>query len=160
MKLVYVGTVANTHGLKGEVRILSTFSNPEVFRISNHLYIEDNCYQILSYRKHKNYDMVMLEGIDSIDLALPLKGSSVYFDRDEIAMDTLLLSDLVGMKVISGVREGEVISIIEGVKYPYLKVNIKNHEYLVPYVDDIVKEVNMDTKTIYVEEMAGLLDEN
>ena len=56
---VYVGKIVSTHGIKGEIRILSDFDYKEkVFKVGNKLIIENKEYTIKSYRKHKNYDMV------------------------------------------------------------------------------------------------------
>ena len=59
MQKVYVGKVVGTHGIKGEIRIISDFQfKDKVFVVGNSLVINDKDYVIRSYRKHKNFDMV------------------------------------------------------------------------------------------------------
>ena len=54
MNLIKIGHVSNTHGLKGEIRILSNFKfKDNVFKVSNKLYIMNDELVIKSYRKHK-----------------------------------------------------------------------------------------------------------
>ena len=65
---VYVGKIVSTHGIKGEIRILSDFDYKEkVFKVGNKLIIENQDYTIKSYRKHKNYDMVTLNNYNNIN---------------------------------------------------------------------------------------------
>ena len=85
MKCIYVGKIVNTHGIKGELRILSDskYKN-EIFKINNYLYIDDKEYQIKTYRQHKNYDMVTLDDLDNINKVLHLKNKKVYTLRTYI----------------------------------------------------------------------------
>ena len=56
MEYLYLGKIVNTHGIKGEIRILSDFKyKSDVFKIGNNLYIGKNKIQevINSYRVHK-----------------------------------------------------------------------------------------------------------
>ena len=73
MNLIYIGKLVNTHGLKGEVKLISDFKfKDDVFKINNNIYINKIKYTIKSYRKHKMFDMITLEGIDDIDKAFEL----------------------------------------------------------------------------------------
>ena len=65
---ILVGTIVNTHGIKGELRILSDFSRKEVFNKGNHLYIgeEKILEEITSYRTHKQFDMVTFKNYNNI----------------------------------------------------------------------------------------------
>ena len=87
MKRILVGQIVNTHGLKGELRIISNFPYKElVFTKGFKVYVgkrNDLCV-INSYRKHKIYDMVTFDGIDNIDMAIAYKGDYVYIDRDDL----------------------------------------------------------------------------
>lgn len=65
--MIYVGKYIGTHGLKGEIKILSNFSRKDlVFVPNNIIYIDSRPYKILTHRVHKNYNMVTLEGINDI----------------------------------------------------------------------------------------------
>ena len=71
MNLIYIGKLVNTHGLKGEVRIISDFKyKNDVFKVNNNVYINDVKYTINSYRSHKMFDMVTLSDIN-IEFTLP-----------------------------------------------------------------------------------------
>ena len=81
MEYIYIGKIVNTHGIKGEVRILSRFDFKEKVFVPNTLiYIGEEKIEekIVSYRKHKSFDMVLLEGIKDINDVLKYKGKNVY----------------------------------------------------------------------------------
>ena len=89
MNKILIGKVVNTHGIKGEIRILSDFPFKEkVFNIDNKIIINDKEYIIKSYRVHKEYDMVTLDGFNNINDVLFLLKNNVY-----ILEDSLNLSD-------------------------------------------------------------------
>ena len=70
MKYIYIGKIVNTHGLKGEVRILSGFKYKDlIFKNNFKIYIgEDKIPEIInSYRYHKIFDMITIKGINSIN---------------------------------------------------------------------------------------------
>ena len=102
MEYIYIGDIVNTHGLKGEVRILSHFKfKKNVFKIDMPFYISKNYYKeiIKSYRVHKNYDMVIFNGKNSIDDVIIYKGEPVYVNKDDLEYDGYLNEDLIGLKV-------------------------------------------------------------
>lgn len=64
MRYIKIGKIVNTHGIKGELRILSKFPHKEeVFKADMPIYIEKESKEIInSYRRHKNFDMITLKG--------------------------------------------------------------------------------------------------
>lgn len=160
MNQVYIGKLVNTHGLKGEVRIISDFEyKNEVFKIGNIVYINDVALKINSYRVHKNYDMITFDGINTIDDVLDYKGCSVYINRDDYNLP-LLPMDLIGMKVYDQEDyKGEVIDILKTDLYSLLKIK-HNKEYLLPNIKEFVKEVDKHSNTIQINYIKGLEDED
>ena len=80
--MLYIGKLVNTHGIKGEAKVISSFKYKEVvFKKGNSIYIDDIKYKINTYRKHQKYDMITLEGIENINDILPLKGKEIYINK-------------------------------------------------------------------------------
>ena len=101
---VCVGKIVNTHGIKGELRILSDFElKDKVFQKDINLYVgsEKREFTITGHRHHKMFDMVTFAGISNINEVLDLKGLLVYVKREVLNMeaDTYILSDLIGLAV-------------------------------------------------------------
>ena len=154
---LYIGKVVNTHGVKGEIKILSDFEfKDRLFKINNSIYINDKNYKIVAYRVHKNYDMVMLEHINNLEDASKLKGNLVYAKREVILKnEEYVIEDLISFKVIYFNNiVGEVKHIDLGVKYNYLVLS--NNKYI-PYINEFIKKVDIKDKTIYINDIEGLL---
>ena len=122
MKKIYIGKFVNTHGLKGEIRIISDFEyKDDVFKIGNTIYIDNKKFTIKSYRIHKNYDMVSFDEVNDINEIEKYKGLDVYIDSDDFNFE-YVLSDLISFKVYDENKYiGDVIDIVKSDLYPILK---------------------------------------
>ena len=156
--MLYIGNLVNTHGIKGETRIISNFKYKNiVFKPNNNLYINNEKLKIKTYRKHKNYDMVTFERYNDINDVLKFKGSKVYINKDEYKFPGFLNEDLYGKKVYNNDKYiGTLENIIKGGSGELLVVKGKK-QYLIPYVDEFVKEINEDIKLNLIK---GLIDED
>ncbi len=153
MNKAYLGKYVNTHGLKGEIRIKSNFPyKSRIFKIDNEIIINDTVYVIKSYRVHKDYDMVTLDGITDINMIPFPKNTKVYIDRDKyLEKKDYLDDDLIGFIVYNSKLEREIIDIV------YLndtKKLIKTSEGYIPF--ELVKNVDLANKKILIEEVDGL----
>ena len=153
MNKVLLGKYVNTHGIKGEIRIKSYFPyKAKVFKINNEIIINDASYIIKSYRVHKDYDMVTLDGINSINEIPFSKNTKVFIDRDKyLTKKDYLDSDLIGFIVYNSKIEREVSDII------YLnntKKLIKTREGYIPF--ELVKDIDLDNRRLKIEEVDGL----
>ena len=95
MDKVYIGKVVKPHGIKGEIRILSNFPfKDKVFVVGNEIIIKDKSYKIMSYRVHKGFDMITLNGFSNINDILFLLKQDVYFDKSHLSLtDNEVLDD-------------------------------------------------------------------
>ena len=107
MNKVYIGKIVNTHGIKGEIRLLSDFPfKDKVFVVGNNILVDDIEYKINSYRRHKMFDMITLDGYNNINDVLFLMKKKVYFDKDKLVLsdDEILDEDLIKFKVIDEIE--------------------------------------------------------
>lgn len=157
MKNVYIGKVVNTHGIKGEIRILSDFKyKDEVFIIGQNLIIDDISYKIKSYRKHKSFDMVLLNEFDNINDVLFLKNKKVYTERKNIK--SRLIEDLIGYDVkVNNIFKGKVTDIT---KNKVQEILVVDNKYLVLYLKEFIENIDDKNKIINVKEVGGIFDEN
>lgn len=157
--MLYIGKLVNTHGIKGEVKIISDFKYKNIiFKKGSTIYIDDNKYIINSYRKHQKFDMITLIGISNINEAIFLKGKSVYIKKEEYAFPGPLNEDLYGKKVYDKDKYiGVLKDIQKNVNQELLIVENNDKTYLIPYVDEFVKEINED---IHLELIKGFIDED
>ena len=161
MDLIYIGKLVNTHGIKGEVRIISDFKyKNEVFKKNNCLYINDTEYTINTYRKHKMFDMVTLNNINSIEDALNIKGSSVYIDRNNYIFSGYLDEDLIGLDVYDkDVYKGKIVDIYKTNNSDLLVIE-GNNRHMVPNINNFIEKVDLEDKKVYIKYIKGLDNED
>lgn len=161
MNFIYIGKIVNTHGIKGEVRIISNFKYKEnVFIKNNNLYVGKSYEKLIisNYRKHKNYDQVIFENINDINCVLKYKGENVYINRDEIKLDGILNEDLINIDVYDEDKLiGRVTDIISNGAHEIIVVNNK---ILIPYVDEFIKKIDIEKKRIDINVIEGLIYED
>lgn len=148
MEYLNIGKYVSTHGLKGEIKILSDFDNNNQILIpGNTIYIgkDKMPYKINTYRKHKNYDMITLETLDSIEKVLPYKGSNIFMNKDDINKD--LFEGILNYDVYNNdIYIGKVIEILKGVKYDLIVVS--ERRIIIPFIDNFILSVDKDNKVI------------
>ncbi len=159
MNKIYIGKVVNTHGIKGEIRILSNFEyKDKVFKINNKLIIGEKDYVIKSYRVHKGYDMVTLDDYNNINDVLFLLKKEVYFDEDNLSLDNdeVLDSELLNYKVINNNEVGEVLEVFFA--SPTNKIiRVKfDKEYLVPFTKPFIKKIDKKREELVIELLEGM----
>lgn len=148
MEYLKVGKYVNTHGLKGEIKIISHVRHKEpLFYEGMTIYIGDKKlpFIVKTYRKHQQYDMIMLESLDSIDKVLDYKGSDIYINRDEISSS--LITDVIDYNVYNNNEYiGKVIELLNGVKYDFIVVG--DRRIIIPFIDEFIVSINKDKKEL------------
>lgn len=167
MKYLEVGQILTTFGIKGEVKVKISSSNPlERFRVGNTLYIlNNNEYQkitIDSFRIHKGMALISFNNIKNINDVLSFIDKKIYVNKDELEKldnDNYYFDDLIGLKAIDkGNVVGEVVDILEVPQGAILVIKKSdNKEAMVPFVNEFVKEVDLENKTINLDLIEGLL---
>jgi 16S rRNA processing protein RimM len=156
MEYLKIGKYVNTHGIKGEIRILSNFSRKDlVFIPKNIIYMgnEKKEYIIKSYRKHKQYDMIILYNVDNINEIESLKDSDIYIDKSMLNVE-YLLEDLTTYNAIIDENKYNVIDIIENKKN---KILVLEQNIMVPFIDEFIIKIDSNNRIIYIKNMEGLI---
>lgn len=153
MEKIFVGKVVNTHGIKGEIRILSDFEKKNrVFVVGNELIIGNQPYKINTYRIHKNFDMVTLDGFSDINQVISFKGLKVYVDRTSLNLlnNEYLLEDLIDCNIILDDNNLGVVTDYQRGKNPLLMVSYNEKKYYIPLQKEYVLNIDVVTKNIIV----------
>lgn len=151
--MIIVGKYVNTHGIKGEIRILSDFSRKDlIFKPKFKLYINNKEFIIKSYRKHKNYDMITFEGINSINDIEDLKGNNVYIKRDDI--NEFIDEDLYKYLISVNSKLYKIKNILMN---NFQKILVLENDKMVPYVKDFILKKDDEKKIIYMDLPNNLL---
>lgn len=156
--MYYIGKITNTHGIKGEVKILSDIKYKNlVFKKNQELIVNNDTLIINTYRVHKNYDMVTFIGINDINDVLKYKGKDVYanIEKDD---NIMFKEDYIGKDIYTDKKIGTVIDVVNNGAQDLLVVEYNNRKCYIPNVDSFIKKIE-DNK-IYINLIEGLLDED
>ena len=165
-----VGKIVNTHSLKGEVKVISsTDFEEERFKKGSKLLITRGNQLIRevvvqSYRNHKNFLLVKFEGIDSVEEAEKLKNLQIKIDSDEVGEleeNEFYFHEIIGCEVFdeNDKNLGEIIDILTpGANDVWVIKGENGKEILIPYIEDVVKKIDITSKKVNIEVMEGLID--
>ena len=148
MEYVMIGKFTSTHGLKGELKILSNTNEiNDIIKVDNTIYVgnKKRPFVIKTHRLHQKYNMVTIDGIDSIDLAIPFKNLNVFVNKEDIKID--LIENLIGFDVYNNdVFIGKLVELLSGVKYDLFVVG--EERIIIPNIDNFVISIDKDKKVI------------
>ncbi|WP_373104776.1 ribosome maturation factor RimM [Gemella morbillorum] len=165
-----VGKIVNTHSLKGEVKVISsTDFEEERFKKGSKLLITRGNQLIRevvvqSYRNHKNFLLVKFEGIDSVEEAEKLKNLQIKINSDEVGEleeNEFYFHQIIGCEVFdeNDKNLGEIIDILTpGANDVWVIKGENGREILIPYIEDVVKKIDITSKKVNIEVMEGLID--
>lgn len=175
MRWLNVGKIVNTHGLKGEVRVKSVTDFPERrYKPGNQLmfFSSDGKKQfpvtVRSHRTHKQFDLIRFEEFDSIDEVEKLKGGFLKISENQLTRDEELneheyyYHEIIGCKVYS--EEGDLIGTVTEILSPgandvWVVQSEENDKlYYIPFIEPVVKKVDVDKKEITIHVMEGLIE--
>ncbi|AFT81442.1 ribosome maturation factor RimM [Leuconostoc carnosum] len=167
--LFKVGTIVNTHGIRGEVKIMAITDFPENrFKKGVELQIETKQglvpMTVQSSRLHKNMWLVLFEGIMNINEIEKYKTDDIYVasdERQELEDDEYYYDEIIDSRVVN--LTGNVIGIVSeimttGANDVWVVKREGQPDALIPMIDDVVKSVDVDNKLITIDALEGLLD--
>ncbi|MBO5955399.1 MAG: 16S rRNA processing protein RimM [Clostridia bacterium] len=163
-KDIEIGQIVNTHGLRGDLKVMPWCDDPMVFDELAYVVIDGTEYDIEKSRMQKNMVLLKLEGIDDINVAERYKNKVLTVPREELGElpeGTYYICDLLGCSVetVSGRDLGKICDIIKtGSNDVYVVEDDSKKQVLIPVIDEVVKSVDIDEKKIVIEPLKGLID--
>ncbi|SFU36709.1 16S rRNA processing protein RimM [Clostridium sp. DSM 8431] len=159
-----VGQIVNTHGIKGEVKVLCLTDNKENFKRYEKVLIDDEYYNILGVKFQKDRVILKLEGIDDMNTAETFKQKYVKVPRDEepeLDEDTYYVVDLIGCTVYDTEDNdlGKIYDVIETKNNDVYWIR-KPKELLIPVLEDIVLDIDIENKKIIIKPVGEWMDED
>ncbi|MFS0656045.1 ribosome maturation factor RimM [Bacillus sp. 179-C3.3 HS] len=167
-----VGKIVNTHGVRGEVRVVSKTDFPEErYKKGNVLYIfkkghtEPLKVTIASHRQHKQFDLLTFEEVGSLNEAELLKESILKVEKEQLtSLDEgeFYFHEIIGCDVYD--EQEKLIGRIKEILTPgandvWVVERKGKKDVLIPYIPSVVKMIDIPSKTVRIEVMEGLIDE-
>lgn len=153
------GQIVSTHGIQGEVRIQPWADDAAFLTRFRRFYLDGAEIRVRSCRVHKSMCIAALEGIGTINEAMPLKGKILCINRDDARLPegTFFLQDLLGCRVVeqSGRDLGIVADILSEPASSVLVVQ-GEREILIPDVSAFVLKKDPEAGIITVRLIEGM----
>lgn len=164
---VMIGRVIKSHGIKGEVVVEVTTDEPEIRYEAGQVLVGKQAKKlhhltIAATRPHQGRLLVKFAEVDDRTMADSLRGTQFWAEplpksEDEEAFYDHELEGLVVLE--NGEKIGEVSGVMSGPAGTILQVTLlSGKEVLVPFVFDIVPDVDIEAGTVTITPPDGLLE--
>ena len=158
MKLPYIeaGEIVTTHGVRGEVKVLSWLDSPEMLCEFDRCRIRGREYVMDSVRVQKTCNLVKLRGVDTMEDAQKLRGKTMELYREDISDELIFAAELVDVEVYAdGACIGKIKEVLD---YPGNSVYVVQgeREYLIPAVKEFILSTDLERNQMQVKLLKGM----
>ena len=158
MKLPYIeaGEIVTTHGVRGEVKVLSWLDSPEMLCEFDRCRIEGREYSMDAVRVQKTCNLVKLRGVDTMEGAQKLRGKTMELYREDISDELIFAAELVDVEVFAdGASIGKIKEVLD---YPGNSVYVVQgeREYLIPAVKEFILSTDLEKNQMQVKLLKGM----
>lgn len=156
---IEAGRIVNTHGVAGEVKIEVWLDSPQFMKRCGRLFIGGAEKKITAAREHKGFLLAKLDGVDDVNAAAALKGSTVRIDRADAPLPkgAYFLQDIIGARVVDEMG-AEVGTLAEIMETPASRIYIVRgeREHMIPAVPEFVLATDAENGVITVHLIEGM----
>ena len=158
MKLPYIeaGEIVTTHGVRGEVKVLSWLDSPEMLCEFDRCRISGREYVMDAVRVQKTCNLVKLRGVDTMEDAQKLRGKTMELYREDISDELIFAAELVDVEVYAdGACIGKIKEVLD---YPGNSVYVVQgeREYLIPAVKEFILSTDLEKNQMQVKLLKGM----
>ena len=158
MRLPFIeaGEIVNTHGVRGEIKMLTWLDSPEDMCDFSRCRIGGKEYAISSCRVQTTCNLIKLQGVDTMEAAQALRGKTVEIYREDVAEDLVFAGELIGMEVFAdGTKIGTIQDVLD---YPGNQVYVVKgqREYMIPSVKEFILTTDLPGNRMEVKLLEGM----
>ena len=165
VKMLKVGKIVNTHGIKGDLKVLPLTDYMERFEELDWVYIEgnDERFYIKNVRYMPTVVLLSFKGYEDINLVKRFKDKYLFIDgnqRRDLPEDTYYIADIVGLDVYTTKGEyiGRVKDIIQTSSNDvYVIEGEGNREIMIPSVEEFIPEICLGEGKIIIDPIEGMV---
>ena len=162
-----IGQIVNTFGIKGMVKVKPFTDDIRRFDELKTVYVEKNGnqteYEIEEVKYHKDMVLIKFKGIDKVEQAEMLRNSYLTVSRDSVEKleeGRYYIVDLLGLEVYTDeqILLGTLEDIFNtGSNDIYVVKNKQGKQILLPAIQDVIKQIDIENKKIIVHLLPGLI---
>jgi 16S rRNA processing protein RimM len=160
------GQIVNTHGLNGEVRVLSWGDTSDFLTQFDGFYFSEGTEytKVKITSTNKGSAIMKVDGVNDINGAVKLVHKLIYIDREWVKLpeEAHFEQDLIGLRV-EDVDTGHVYGVLRevaktGANDIYNVVDGKQ-EVWIPAIKDVIKSVDIEGGKMLIKPLKGLFDD-
>ena len=156
-----IGTIVNTHGVRGEMKLAPRDVDAALLRGVKALYIDGRAYRPASARVHKDCLLLTLPEVTDLDGALAFKGKAVSIRREDVSLPegVYFPAELIGLSAVDAESGAALGTLVQVLPYPAHDVYVirGEKEFMVPAVPAFIQAVDLERETIQIHVWEGLI---
>lgn len=167
-KLIIIGEVVRAQGIKGKLKV-RPFADLDIFEKINGVYLgkgeeTSKYYRVVSSQIHKGAAILSLDGIETMTGAEELIGSRLFIEKDSLEKlpeGEYYWFQIIGLDAYTedGRRLGKIEEIFPTGSNDVYVVREGSKEYLIPAIEEVVKDIDVPAGRMIISPMKGLLEE-
>jgi len=170
-ELYQVGSITQTHGIKGEVKVFPLTDDINRFKNMKNLLLDGGkdgyiSLEVENVRPQKNLVILKFKGLDNINDIEKYKGKGLYVTKDNrvaLKEDEYFIADLIGLDVYVDIDSnhlfGKVSDVFEtGANDVYEISLLDGKTVLIPAIKDCILNVDIENNRMDIHLMEGLMD--
>ncbi|MDX8553684.1 ribosome maturation factor RimM [Tenacibaculum sp. 1B UA] len=164
----YLGKIVKKHSFKGEVIIKLDTDEPDLYENLESVFVDLGNNLIPFFIEKSTLSKatmfrVKFEDVNTEADAEAILRSEVYLPLDllpKLSGNKFYYHEVIGFTVVdtSFGEVGEIVSINDSSAQPLFEIDREGKEIFIPMIDDFIKKVDRENKTIEVETPEGLID--
>lgn len=168
-KMLRIGVVTTTHGIRGEVKVFPTTDDVGRFQECDEVILVTKkgnlTLHVEGARFFKNMVILKFKEFDDINEVEAFRQCDLMVTRENalpLEKGGYYLCDVIGARVVGedGSPIGEVADVIEtGANNVFAIRTDEGREVLFPVIPDCIKNVDVEKKLVTAHIMKGLMDE-
>jgi 16S rRNA processing protein RimM len=166
--LIPIGKIVSTHGIKGQLKVISYADSIDLFAPGQRLAVGREgevlaAFRIAFARPHKRVIRLSLEGIESTEEAEAWIGCQLYIDKaslPQLEEGSYYWQQIMGLEAftLDDRRLGRVEAILPTGSNDVYVVRDGRKELLIPAIDSVVVDIDLEQKILRVDLPEGLED--
>lgn len=164
MDLIETGKIVNTHGVRGELKVVPWADDATVFQNFETVYVDNTPYAVRSVRFQGQNVLLKLEGINDMTAAEGLKNKVIFADRTDFDLPdgTYFIADLIGITVVedeTGNELGKLTDVLPTGSNDVYEITFPDgKKQYIPAIKDCVRSTDLEAKQMRIHVMEGLFD--
>lgn len=161
MDILECGRILNTHGVRGELKA-ENYCDEGFFKKVRRIAVGGSSYTIRQVREHGAFVLLTLEGVETVEQAMLLKGKAITIPRSDLKLKKgeYLYQDLYGFSVYDLRKEAVIGTLREVLERPASLVYVidcAGQETLIPAVPPFHQGVDLENRVLTLRTIEGML---